>query len=189
MNLKLDLNITRNIFKKDSRLHFICEICFSVAVCYTCKLVKCSFIFSSLLFLAHLSHRLKVSYCDNRMSVVHQSVILQVVVNHLMSVSPLSIIRCPSVRCRRAGVNNFFYITSPPKPLRGNSPNFAGMVLGLFSFKVVQGFSFHAEIWLSWQPKGITLKIFLLAGQISKKKIGTNGRSFGDPLLELFKLF
>ena len=32
---------TRNNFKKDIRLHFNCEIYFSVHVFYTCKLVKC----------------------------------------------------------------------------------------------------------------------------------------------------
>ena len=32
---------TRNNFKKDIRLHFNCEIYFSIHVFYTCKLVTC----------------------------------------------------------------------------------------------------------------------------------------------------
>ena len=155
VNLKLDLNITRNIFKKDIRLRFICEICFSVAVCYTCKLVKCPSFFPPLFSSPEPLLRLKVSYCDNRMYVVRQSVVPQCVV-------------LQSVVGGRAGFNNFFYIASPPKPLRENSPNFTGMILGLSSSKFFKDFHSMQKSGCHGNQKEKLKKIFLskTAGQI-----------------------
>jgi hypothetical protein len=54
--------------------------------------------------------------------------------------------------------------SSCEKPLVQYQPNLAGLFLGWRASKVVQRISFHAEIWLPWQPKGIiriNLKIFL----------------------------
>ena len=80
--------------------------------------------FEALFFLlAHLSHMLKVSFCDPMMSV------------RLMSICLMS-------------VNNLLETTSPPKPLDGLSPNFTEMILGWFPFKVVQKILFRTEFWL-----------------------------------------
>ena len=45
--------------------------------------------------------------------------------------------------------------SSCEKPLVQFQPNLAGLFLGWRASKVVQRISFHAEIWLPWQPKGI----------------------------------
>jgi hypothetical protein len=55
--------------------------------------------------------------------------------------------------------------SSCEKPLVQFQPNLAGLIL---DSKVVQRISFHAEIWLPWQPKGITrinLKNLLVKAQ------------------------
>jgi hypothetical protein len=46
-------------------------------------------------------------------------------------------------------------ISSCEKPLVQFQPNLAGLILGWRASKVVQRISFHVEIWLPWQPKGI----------------------------------
>jgi hypothetical protein len=43
--------------------------------------------------------------------------------------------------------------SSCEKPLVEFQPNLAGLILGWRASKVVQKISFHAEIWLQWQPK------------------------------------
>jgi hypothetical protein len=45
--------------------------------------------------------------------------------------------------------------SSCEKPSVQFQPNLAGLILGWRASKVVQRISFHAEIRLPWQPKGI----------------------------------
>jgi hypothetical protein len=45
--------------------------------------------------------------------------------------------------------------SSCEKPLVQFQPNLAGLILAGRASKVDQRISFHAEIWLPWQPKGI----------------------------------
>ena len=52
-------------------------------------------------------------------------------------------------------------ISSPLKPANRFQWNFTKMILGWCTFRKVQRFEFHEELWLLWQPKEKTLKIFL----------------------------
>ena len=111
------------------------------------------------LSLAYLSHRLKVSFCDPMMSIVHH--------------------RCPSL------VNNLLkqhlflnhmvdcHQTSQEWSLGGRPP-----------FRVVLKIPFHAEFWMPWQPKNLLVKNYW-----SDFKIIWYKWSLGDHLPKLFKLF
>ena len=61
--------------------------------------------------------------------------------------------------------------TSPPKPLNEISPNFTGMMIDLgMVLRVVQRIQFHhAELWLTLQPKGKTLKIISQFYSVSER--------------------
>ena len=73
-------------------------------------------------FLAHLSHRLNVSYCDLVMSISH----------HCSSVRPTY-------------VNSFF--TQSSKPLAEISTNFTRLIIEWSPFKVAKRFPFYAEFF------------------------------------------
>ena len=64
---------------------------------------------------------------------------------------------CPSV-C--LSVNNYLK-SSPLKPANRFQWNFTEMILGWCTFRILQRYEFHEELWLAWQPKEKKLKIFL----------------------------
>ena len=120
-------------------------------------------------FLAHLSRRLKVRYCDHSPSVV--VVVVVVVV--------------------RPSVHNL-WTTSPPKPLIGFWPNFTGMILGWSSFKVVQMVPVHCisrsqELKIDFLTKNS--KNLLVRNHWTDFNKILQKCSFGDPLPRLFKTF
>ena len=51
--------------------------------------------------------------------------------------------------------------SSPLKPPNRFQWNFTEMILRWCTFKILQKFEFHGELWLPWQPREKTLKIFL----------------------------
>ena len=75
---------------------------------------------------------LRVSYCDRSLSGVRPSVREQLLKN-----------------------------SSPLKPPNRFQWNFTEMILRWCTFKILQRFEFHGELWLPWQPREKTLKIFL----------------------------
>ena len=88
-----------------------------------------------------LEHKvLRVSYCDRSMSGVRPSGCLA---------------RQPSVR------EQLLQKSSPLKPANRFQGNFTEMILGWCTFRKLQRYEFHEELWLPWQPKEKTLKIFL----------------------------
>ena len=54
----------------------------------------------------------------------------------------------------------FLQRSSSHKPLDGSWLNLAWILLGWSPFKIVQRIPFHEELWLPWQPKEKSLKIF-----------------------------
>ena len=91
---------------------------------------------------------------------------------------------CPSVHNLQT--------TSPPKPLIGIWPNFTGLILGWFSFKVVQMVPVHCmsrsqELKIDFLTKN--LKNLLVRNHWTDFHIILQKCSFGDPLPRLFKPF
>ena len=79
---------------------------------------------------------LRMSYCDRSLSGVRPAV-RPSVCEHLLKKS------------------------SPLKPAGRFQWNFTEMILGWCTFRKLQRFEFREELWLPWQPKEKTLKIFL----------------------------
>ena len=83
---------------------------------------------------------LRMSYCDRSLSGVRPSV-------------------CPSARLPVR--EQLLKKSSPLKLANRFQWNFTEMILGWCTFRKFQRFKFHEELWLPWQPKEKTLKIFL----------------------------
>ena len=68
----------------------------------------------------------------------------------------------PSVRpcVRPSGCEQLLKKSSPLKPANRFQWNFTEMILGWCTFRKLQRYEFREELWLPWQPKEKTSKIF-----------------------------